>query len=502
MIATRATMVVLCAALAAGAAQAETTLRIGLTAMPPSLGNPYGVIGTTANFVVPAFYDRLAQFDNDGVLRPQLALSWRQRDALTWEFKLRPGVVFSNGERFTAAGAKRVLDYLRGPGGDGRMGAREPRALQDVIAEDELTLVVTTPQPNAVLPHYLYIVPFAAPEALVADGASSLATRTLGSGPFVAERWSSDRIVAKANRTSWRAPQASALEMIVLPEPTSRVQGLISGQIDVAIAVDPEQIEPLAAAGLRTAQRKPLRILSVVFDTLRPGTPFADARVRQAVNYGVNRAAIAATLQGGLVEPASQGALPGTIGYDDTLEPYPYDPAKARALLREAGYPDGFSFTLEMPVGSTSGDTSIMQQVAADLARIGVRMIINPVPFAQFSKYFVQGGAPGEALPSDYNLYGHDALRSFHGAMGTHGCGWSAPRFCDPVIQPVIEAAAAAPTLAERTALTKQVLKYHRDVAESLTLFPILGLDGLGPRVTHWETHGDFIQFHAIAVAD
>ena len=93
--------------LSALGAAADNNLRIGVTAMPPGRGNPYGVVGTTSNVVLPAIYDRLVMLDNDGNLQPQLAERWEMRDPLTWMFHLRHGVTFSNGERFDAPLAQR-----------------------------------------------------------------------------------------------------------------------------------------------------------------------------------------------------------------------------------------------------------------------------------------------------------------------------------------------------------------------------------------------------------
>ncbi|MCB2106519.1 MAG: hypothetical protein KDE14_02405, partial [Rhodobacteraceae bacterium] len=482
------------------AARADEAFRIGLTAMPPQLGNPYGVVGTTSNFVMPAIYDRLAGFDNDGVLQPMLAVGWERRDVLTWAFNLRQGVVFSNGEPWNAHAAKSVLETLRGPQGVGLFGANEPRELADVIVEDDYTLLMTTAKPNAALPRNIYVVFYVPPKYLERVGIEGLTSQPIGSGPFVVDAWEPDKIELSANQTSWRPPKVGHLELRALPEAIARVQAAIAGEIDVAIAVDPVQIPALEAAGLRMAERTPARLLSIVFNTLKKGSPFADERVRQAVNYGVNRKAITEMLLAGLVEPASQGAIPGALGYDPDIKPYPYDPDKARALLKEAGYEKGFTFTFEMPGGATSADSSVFQSIASDLAKVGINMRIHVIPFAQFSKYYVQGGAEGEALPADYNLYAYDALRTMFGPSGTHGCDWSAPRFCDRAIQDVIDAAGTAATLEERVELTRQAVRAYHDTAESLLLFPVLGLDAIGPRVGHWETWADTIQYHTISL--
>lgn len=480
--------------------QADSTLRIGITAMPSERGNPFGGIGTTSNFVLPAVYDRLFTFDDAGTLQPQLAESWKRRDALTWVIRLRKDIDFSNGEHFDAIGAKSVLTMLLTPEATPFLGARETRLLAGFDAEDRYTLILRTKEPNALLPSHFFITPMVPAEYLKKVGFTGLASNPIGSGPFTVENWTPERIVMKANPTSWRKPKVQRLEFLVLPEPMTRIQAIETGRIDVAIAIDPEQIDALKQVGAHVHQRKPMRVLSMVFNTLAPGSPFQNEKVRQAVNYGVNREAITKTLLAGLVEPASQGSIPGAHGYNDDLKPYPYDPDKARALLKEAGFGKGLSFTVEFPSGTLASSAAFMQQIAADLGKIGVQMNIQPITYAQFTRYFQQGGWKGQAFLADYMVYSMDGLRPFY--RSTHSCDWSAPWFCDRKIQPLIDAAGVELDLDKRAAMTRQVLKYYRDSAESLLLFPILGIDAIGPRVTHWETWNDIIQFSSVTVAD
>ena len=115
----------------------------------------------------------------------------------------------------------------------------------------------------------------------------------------------------------------------------------------MAVNLGPDDEPLLAANGLRLQPRNPVRISVVALDTQTEGTPFKDVRVRRAMNYAVDRAAIAENLLGGYVKPVSQPTPANAIGYDPSLEPYPYDPDKARALLAEAGYADGFSTVFE-----------------------------------------------------------------------------------------------------------------------------------------------------------
>ena len=495
------TLLVVCAAWGVAAAEPhDRTFQLGVTAMPPARANPFRSAGVTSSFVLPSIYDSLAAVDNDGKLHPRLAISWRAMDMLTWEFKLRDGVKFSNGEDLTAAGAAATFEALRSVQDSGFTIARELANIETVTAADRLTLIIKLKRPNAVLPQHLYSLNLAAPSLLARVGVEGLSDNPVGTGPFVVESWQPNVIKMRANAGAWRQPKVDGLHIHAVPDPVARVQALATGQIDAALAVDMDQEAIFAEAGLHLVQRTPQRILAIAFNTNDPKSPFADARVRLAVNLGVDMRQITDTFLHGRVAPASQGALPSALGFDPELKPYGYDPARAKALLAEAGYVDGFTFTYSFPTGTLPGDIGIMQQIAADLARIGVTMTIRPITYAQLARYTLQGGWEFEALLQDFPGNAYDGLRPFQ--RGGHACNGAGSWYCDRAIQPVIDAAAFEPDLATRTDMTREVIRYYHRQATTLLLLPVLGMDGIGPRVKTWVTWGDQIKFDQLEVTN
>ena len=143
---------------------------------------------------------------------------------------------------------------------------------------------------------------------------------------------------------SWRAPQQiSGLELWTVPNATSRIQALLTCQVDVLEAIGIDDVPDVEAAGFRVWAFGSGQVSSIAFRTVgNPDSPLQDKRVRQALNYAVDRKMIANMLFGGSAEAASQGAGAGTFGYNPALEPIPYDPARAKTLLSDAGYADGF----------------------------------------------------------------------------------------------------------------------------------------------------------------
>jgi len=481
----------------ASAQPTDNTFRIALTAAPPSKGNPLSTIGTTPQLFWTAIYDRLVDIDNDGNVVPQLAEKWEPVSETEWHFHLRDDVVFSNGEPLTAETVKVAFDMTREDAINASTWFRIADQYPRVEVIDELTVAFHTELPNAMAPRYLSAF-FVVPSGILKDqGIAGLINEPVGSGPFVVDDWAADRVLMSRNATSWRPPKVDAMEARFVPESSARVQALLTGEVDAAVSISPDQIDRLEAAGHRSVTRNPTRIIVFALKANDPESPFADERVRKAFNFAVNKEIITEVLLGGFVEPATQGATPFSVGYIEGLNPYPYDPDRARALLEEAGYEDGVSFTIESVSGTLPNDTAILQQIASDVARVGMTMDVQLLTYPQLLQRTLLGELGGDGFLMDFTNRYADALR---GVLNTnHTCrGPGESWFCDDKIQPVIDLAERTFDLAERTRLTEQVVRYYADVAQSLFLFPALGLDGVHKRVTVWEPMNDRFMYDRI----
>jgi len=186
----------------------------------------------------------------------------------------------------------------------------------------------------------------------------------MGTGPFQLTSWAPERAAFKAYKDSWRAPKVDRLTLLLIPDIASRLQALRSGRVDVAMNLSPDSTDMLEAEGFDVVLRSARTNLALTFITTKDG-PFTDVRLRRAANYAVDMKAITEGLLYGLVEPASQAVPPLALGFNPALEPYPYDPERARTLIAEAGYPDGLDFTAEVNVGTVPYFNSVLQQVAA-----------------------------------------------------------------------------------------------------------------------------------------
>lgn len=493
-------LTVLLAFLIAGPAKAESTFRIALSAAPPSKGNPFTTVGTTPTFLWTAIYDRLTDIDNNGNIVPELALSWEAVNDLEWHFKLRPGVTFSNGEPVTAQSVKTVFDLMRNDPVNAVYWSRQEKFYPLIEVIDDLTVSIHTQKPNAVLPAYLSAL-FIAPGKHVQNvGLAGLVTDPIGSGPFVVESWEPEKVTLSANRDSWRPPKVDNLEVYFVPDASARIQALETGQIDVATVISSDQIDILALNGHRTVLRNPSRILVFALKSNDPDSPFSDMRVRQAFNYAINKEIITEVLLAGLVGPAGQGATPAAVGYAPDVKPYPYDPDRARALLVEAGYEDGVSFVIESLSGILPNDAAILQQISSDVARVGMQMDVKLITYPQLLQRTILGKLEGDGFLMDFTNRYADALQPLLNT--NHACTGPGPWFCDPKIQPVIDKAERTMDITERNRLTREIVTYYHDVAQSLFLFPVVGLDAVHKRVKTWAPMNDRLMYHLVELHD
>ncbi|MBT5241510.1 MAG: ABC transporter substrate-binding protein [Rhodospirillaceae bacterium] len=479
-------------------AAAEKIMRIGLVSLPQDLGNPYG--SYTIPTVTPglAVFDSLTVVDIEGTLQPWIAERWESIDPLTWHFTLKPNVTFSNGEPFDAAAAAAALNYFASGDGLIEVVAQSVIDVASARAIDPLVLEVKTKAPNILLPRRLSGIRIPAPGPWAELGRRGFAQAPVGSGPFIATRWGTTQVDLIANTNSWRAPKLDRIEVKAVPEITTRVQGLITGALDIALDIGPDDGPILETAGAQLNIRPSGRVQLLTFMSIGD-SPLADVRVRQALNYAVNKQQIIDILLGGATEPSGQAAVKASFGYNPDVPAYPYDPDKARALLAEAGYPDGFDLPADMTPGAMAGDGAWYLQIANNLADVGVRVTYQSYPFTMHIRKIRQGGWKGDAFGMDFNnLPSLDVLWP----LRIHSCLWAAPWHCRPEWVPLIEDAEQEFDLEERRRKTQALVQLYHDEPTSLYLWEMPGVDGVSDRVLNYQPRHAFINFHEIDVKD
>ncbi len=490
----------LCIAAAMGSvatpAFADGTLKVGVVAFPPGGADPRKIVSSMGDYTWSPIFDSLTRFTETNELQPELALSWTSPNPTTWIFKLRPNVTFSNGRPCDAEAVAANIRWLLTPEGRTSVVGRMLDAIASVRAVDPLTVEVTTSKPDALLPREMSAFYVVEPQQWDTLGPTGFSKAPIGTGPFTLDAWGATRITYTANPKSWRRANLSKLELLNMPEMTARLDALVTKGIDIAMGMGPEEKPQIEKTGGRLHARAPMDVISVTF-VVGAGKPVDDLRVRQALNYAVNREAITREILHGLSQPSSQGAVHGLFGYNDDLKPYPYDPAKARALLKEAGYERGLTLETEILISQNAGDSAVYQMVAADLAAVGVTMKLIPIPTPQMVKIINEGGWRGDSFSQ---IFGSTPTMDPLRTLRLHSCLWPKPWYCDRTVTPKLEAALREFDDGKRAAITRDILKFYRDQATAILLYDIPVLDGVAARVKKYEPAHTRINYETISV--
>jgi peptide/nickel transport system substrate-binding protein len=311
---------------------------------------------------------------------PMLAESWEQLDALTWEFVLRPGIVFHNGEPLTSKAVKATYDRSMDPELAARNTWGDDINLESVEIVDDLTVRFHT---SEFTPHMLarlandhFIFP---PKYLAENDPTTIARKPVGTGAYVFQEWvAGEQVILRVNTDYWGDPEPS-IETVVwrfIPENTSRLASLETSAVDFIDALPPAEIASVEAnENLYPVFVEGTRRVYIGLNTKM--APTDDVRVRLALNYGTDVETICETILGGgttrmtnWVEPSFQN--PEVTGYS-------YDPERARQLLTEAGYPDGISVTMDFNRSSSLGMDEFPEAIAISLREVGVDVTLNQI---------------------------------------------------------------------------------------------------------------------------
>jgi len=372
-------------------------------------------------------YNGVVEFDRELGLYPALAeeMPTVSDDGLVWTIKCRKGIKFHDGTEFDCSAVKYMFDRMLGLVEADEHKPFKANLWDSIVKEarlvDKWTLEVELYEPFAFFLNNLghsaswIVSPTAHQKAKGKFGTPCAATdpecvsHAVGTGPFKFVEWvENDHVTLVANDDYWKgAPKLGGVNISVVPEAGARVLGLEAGDYQLAVRIPPEEVERLQSVeGVTVDIGQTNRALYGALNNM--AEPFNDPKVRLALNYAVDKQKIVNDIySGGAVQiPTAVGPL-GT-GYAD-LDPIPYDPAKAKALLAEAGYPDGFETTMQIVQGRYLKDFEMMQEIAKQLGEVGVKVkleqyewkaLLNAVgqgPEVTTARIFILGWSPSTA---------------------------------------------------------------------------------------------------------
>ena len=482
-------------------AQPADTLRVGNWDFPPARGNPYSTVsaGVPQVYIWPAMFDAVTSIDAKGTAGPLLATSWKNVDPTTWTVSLRPNVKFHNGESLTSKTVTDIFDWFKSDAGKASVAAQQMIFVASARAVDALTVEIKTTTPRPVLPNLLaqlYLVP---EKAWAELGPEKFVTNPLGSGSYRTTAWTNEVVRMEAFKDAWRPAKVPKLEVLRLAEQAARLQALVSNQIDIMIDAKADEIPQIKAAGgsVATAPAPALMQLAYVLENVKAGqdnSMLKDKRVRHALNYAVDRKAINDNLLGGAWTLNTQFAVPGAFGYNPDLKPWPYDPAKSKQLLAEAGYPNGFTLR-----GEVRDFFDIWAQVTADLAKVGVKLELHNVVQADWLRKFLgttwEYPAFGLALGFGPEM---DAAR----VAFFQSCRKNPPHYCNQDVMPLLDASDREFDVEKRRKILYELMEKMREDSPALMLFEQVDFFGVGKRVRGFQSVNRIFNFHEVTLAN
>ena len=385
------------------AARAETAT-IGMPTSPSTL-DPQLSLTTSDVGIYRHIYGSLVRVDSDNQLVLDLATAYRPLDDYTWEFKLRENVRFHDGSDFDARDVVFTLNRLGTvPGHDG-LAAEYVSPITDIDVVDSHTLRFKTQQVTPDIPRRLAQISIISDQlpADVTSASFNNGKAAIGTGPFKYVDWRrGDQLILERYDGYWSDPAAFTRVILrAMTNPAARVAALQAGDVDMIGGVPPLDARRLMARDdVSVAMTQSGRTHFLQFDMTsdvapltfgadgKPLTknPYADIRVREALSLAVNRDLIVGRIMDGFAEGISQGVRDGFAGYAPQIALPVHDIARARALLAEAGYPDGFTLTLGCPNDRYVNDAALCQAIGQMWSRIGMKVTVETMPKSVYFK--------------------------------------------------------------------------------------------------------------------
>jgi peptide/nickel transport system substrate-binding protein len=491
-------MLLVAAALApAGAPAAE--LRVGFTLDALTL-DPANHRKRETETIIRNMYDGVLTRNAKMEVVPELAESYRQIDATTYEFRLRRGVKFHDGQLMTADDIKFTFDRLIK---DGAMGGQtSPRKsllgpLKDVVVVDPFTVRFVLSEPWPILAAMLPVQEVVSKKFVEANGSDALATRVNGTGPFRLAEWrKGDAVIMERFNDYYGGAAAippvgkACVDRVVfkvIPENASRVAALLSGDVDI--------INELPAHNVKQVESNPnTRVMSVrgtrsffIGMNMQAG-PLKDVRVRQALAHSIDKKLIIERILGGHATAINGILSPDAFAFDAKLPDYRYDPERAKKLLAEAGFKDGLELTLD-----TEGAFKETAEAIAAVARKGgfrIRVIVSEGSQLQSKWRKKDEPKPGEMFFTSWGNGSLDPYDIFDPTHMTGGRGNSS-FYSNPALDKLLTAAATELDSGKRVGLYKQAQQIIAKELPYVYLWVPADLYGVSKRLTGWQPSAD-----------
>ena len=467
---------VLAAALTLTVALAQDRLVVAQGEDAPTLDAAFATTSPAAG-VASHIVERLFDFTPEGTVEPLLVEDFAfAEDGLTLTLELRQGLSFHDGTPLDAEAVKFNLDRILDDEVASPFAWLLAGSVSDIQAVDTYTVVIDLSSPFApLLTHLSHSSMGIQSPTAIRELGEDYGDQPVGTGPYRFAEWvTGEHIDLVRNDEYWgEAPEIEQIRFLAVPESSTRMALVETGEAHVAVRVPPAHIERLEDHADVIVDRTPsLRTLYFYFNTSIE--PFDDVRIRQAINYAVDQEAIVEFILGGAGLVSDAAISPNVFGYTP-VGTYPHDPDRARELLAEAGQPDGFELVLHSPAARYMQDVQITEAVQSQLAEVGIEATIETLEFGAYLDKVrlpmeandVQMGMLGWGAvtgDADYGLYG-----LFHSTQFTPD-GWNLGFYQSEALDDLLEAARTTTELEARQDLYAEALQLIHDEAPWLFL--------------------------------
>jgi peptide/nickel transport system substrate-binding protein len=440
-------------------------------------------------------YDNLVARDQKTMeIKPHLAESWRLIDDRTWEFKLRKGVQFDNGELFDAECVKFSFERALEPKSPIRPSfswVKEAR----VLDSHTVRLICQNPYPPALerLVNFQIL-----PPRWVKERGNDISTQANGTGPYRLKEWKRGvHLILEAKENYWKgAPAVQTIVFRPIKEISTQISELLTGGVDIIRDVPPDQIAMIENSGAARVSKAPtLRVLWLAMDVDgRAGkSPVQDLKVRQAISHAIDIDTIIKTVMNGNATRTAGVLNPQHFGYDKSLEnPYPYNPEKARQLLKDANFPPDRALNLVTYSGSIQNERALVQAVGGYLNRVGIKTNINVYSdVGMYDRLTREGKISDLRIHSEGSggIYDADAVYNLH-----FRSGGPYPYATSPEMDRWIDQARSTMNPETRKKLYRDVGKFINDQALVVSLYAQYTILGLNQRVIYEAPPDEFLR--------
>jgi peptide/nickel transport system substrate-binding protein len=450
--------------------------------------DPHSQNHATTNSILQHTYEGLTRYTRDYQVEPCLATDWKQLSDTHWRFNLRKGVRFHDGSPFTADDVVFSFGRIRQPQGTMQIyvsGVSEVKKIDDHTVD----FILSGPSPILLR----NIVDFRIMSRAWAEKTNSQSVQdyakkqetfasrnTNGTGPYLIKGWEPDKQIVFAHHKGWWGKlDGNVTDVVYTPikSDATRVSALLAGDVDLVTDLPVQDVERLRKdPKLKVLDGHEVRTIFIGMDqhndelkyaSVKGKNPFKDVRVRRALNMAVDREAIRRVVMRGLSIPAGIMVAPGVHGHARDIDAPPrFDPNGAKKLLAEAGYPEGFEFTLDCPNNRYVNDERICQALVGMWAKAGVRVRLNAMPFANFIPKILNFDSSAYLL--GWGVATFDALYTLQSLVRTKTTGadgnFNLGRVSDPKLDNTIDAIKIATDVKARDALLREALLKTRDM--------------------------------------